>query len=75
MKTRRMRTYCRGKDIYSMGFRVQDGSWALIRGVRIYCCNSSSEHEEICLSLTEDGAKKLIKGLEKFLKSIPNDGT
>lgn len=57
-----------GKDVYDQPFHVQDGSWACFAGVRIYARNSSNDHEEICLSLKVSGAKKLIKGLQKFIK-------
>lgn len=70
-KSRGLELYAKGKDLYEQEFYVQDGSWACVRGVRIYGHNSDNEHTKICLSLTESGAKKLIKGLEKFLTPTP----
>ena len=59
--------YGKGGDVYGSEFYIQDGSWAMFSGVRIYARNSSNEKEEICLSLKLDGAKKLIKGLQRFV--------
>lgn len=66
-KERGLRLYGEGKDVYGSGFHIQDGSWAAFSAVRIYARNSSNEKEEICLSLKLDGAKKLIKGLQRFV--------
>lgn len=66
-KERGLRLYSEGKDVYGEKFYVQDGSWAMFAGVRIYGHNSSNEKEEICLSLKVKDAKKLIIGLKKFV--------
>ena len=67
-KSRGLRYYSEGSDVYQMPFHVQDGSWAMFRGVRIYGHDSSNEKNEICLSLNEKNVKKLIIGLNKFLE-------
>ena len=66
-KSRGLKYYNSGKDVYGKPFHVQDGSWACFRGVRIYAYNVDGK--EVCLSLKESGANKLIDGLKKFLKA------
>ena len=69
-KERGLRLYSRGRDVYGETFRVQDGSWACFRGVRIYGHDCDNEKSNICLSLKLGGAKTLIKGLQQFIKDV-----
>lgn len=69
-KERGLELYGKGKDLYGREFRVQDGSWACFKGIRIYGHNSDNEGTEICLSLKADGVKCLIKALQKTLITI-----
>lgn len=71
-KERGLRYYGEGKDIQGKPFHVQDGSWACFSGVRIYGHDSSNEQQEICLSLKVTDAKKLMKGLQQFIKKHKN---
>ena len=66
-KERGLLMYCEGKDVYLEKFWVQDGSFACFPACRIYHSEKNGEHE--CLSLKISDAKKLIKGLEKFIKN------
>lgn len=67
-RSRGLRYYAKGKDVYGNPFTVSDGSWACFAGVRIYGKNSSNEQEDICLSLKVKDAKKLAEGLLDFVK-------
>ena len=64
-KKRGLLLYGKGKDLYGREIRVQDGSWAMLHGVRIYAHNSDNDGTEICLSLRKADAKKLIIALKK----------
>lgn len=66
-RERGLLNYGEGKDLYGMRFHVQDGSWAMFKGIRIYGHDSNNEHSEICLSLKESGVKKLILALKKSI--------
>lgn len=68
-KSRGLRLYGEGIDLYGRKFRVQDGSWAEFHGIRIYGYDSTTEDIVICLSLKMDGVNKLIKAL-KTIKSL-----
>ena len=63
-KERGLRYYGKGKDLYNREFRVQDGSWACFKGIRIYGHDSDNEGTDICLSLKVSGVRKLIRALE-----------
>ena len=67
-KSRGLMLYAQGKDLYGKEFYVQDGSWAMLNGCRIYFHNSDNEGTPQCLSLTTAGATKLVKGLNRFIK-------
>ena len=69
-KKRGLKLYSKGKDLYNNEFYIQDSSWACVRGVRIYAQDHTLNIDdvEICIDLTEKGAKQVIKGLEEFLK-------
>ena len=70
-KERGLESYGCGKDVYGYDFHVQDGSWALFRGFRIYGSDSNNDHTPICLSLKLDGVRKLKLALEKILAPSP----
>ena len=65
-KERGLRMYAEGKDVHEKGWWAQDGSWAFFPGVRVY--HRASNDEEVCLSLTVSEARKLIAGLQDFVK-------
>ena len=65
-KERGLELYGKGKDLYGREFTVQDGSWATVQGIRIYCHDSDNEGTTISLSLTQHGAKELIQALEEI---------
>jgi hypothetical protein len=65
-----LKLYAEGKDVYNKSFHIQDGSWAMFDGVRIYGHNSDNENTEICLSLNKVNARKVIKGLQRFIKGV-----
>lgn len=66
-KERELLMYIEGKDVYGKEFWVQDGSFACFSACRIYH-NEDKKGEHECLSLKINEAKKLIKGLQKFIK-------
>lgn len=68
-ESRGLKFYAKGKDVYNREYHVQDGSWAMFRGVRIYCHDSTNEDHPVCLSLNEKEARRLIGGLEEFLEA------
>jgi len=69
-KSRGLKTYGKSKDLYERPFHVQDGSWAMFNGIRIYHSDSTTEEKDVCLSLKKAGVKSLIKALTKALETM-----
>lgn len=69
-KERGLLQYGNGTDLYGRKFRIQDGSWAMFHGIRIYGSDSNNEGTSICLSLKKSGVKKMIEGLTKALERM-----